>query len=229
MRRMHLLVCLAVTGCAGTLARSAGPVTSGAVQSLDDPANTRALGQVMRSPEVTEGARVLASEVGEGLAVGLAHEDVARDVQRLSSLAAAAAARTLVEVFRDEVLPEASRSLRTDLEGSLRPLIREVAHEATLGALAAVQEAAEQRPDDSLLGRMKALTIGAWLLMVAGLVLVSLLAVLGVRHLRRRARTASPAGLEPEVEAALRRLLRDPEWRMAMRRTLDEERPGVPH
>lgn len=233
MRRTPLLVCLVLSGCAGVLARSAGPVTSVAVQSLDDPPNREALGQVLGSPEVTEGARVLAAEVGQGLAQGLSDDDVVRDVRQLSRLVAAEAARTLLKVFREEVAPQASRQLRAELEGSLQPLIREVAREATFGALAAVEEKAAQKPDESLFGRLKALTAGAWVLLFLGLMLLVLMTVWVVRFVRRTTRSrgepAATDDLEPQVEAALRRLLRDPEWRTTMRQTLDEERPGAPH
>lgn len=231
MRRTPLLVCLILTGCAGVLARSAGPVTSGAVQSLDDPANTEALGHVLSSPAVTEGSRVLAAEAGQGIVHGLADDEVARDLRRLSRLVATEAAQTLIEIFREETAPEASRRLREELEGSMRPLIREVAHEATLGALDGIEEVAAQKPDDSLFGRMKALTAGAWLLLFLGLMLLVLMTVWVVRFVRRttRGRGAMAGDLEPQIEATLRRLLRDPQWRTAMRKTLDEERPGAPH
>lgn len=234
-RAVALVWVALLTGCAGTLARAAHPAVSGAIQSLDEPQNREAIGEVMKSPEIGEGARVLAAGVGEGVVRGVADDEVAERLSVLVGRMTNAALQEFIEVFRTQMAPAVSEALRDELQANLRPIVKEMSKEITAGVVAGLAQASRRQSEDSMFGKMRRLARGSlWLVLLAGVCLVAFLGmgvVLFIRRLRKRRQVASAlsSGMRAQVEVELRRLLRDPDVRQALRRELEREQPGAEH
>lgn len=236
-RTALVLACFALlTGCAGTLARAAHPAASGAIQSLDDPRNREAIGDAMRSDEIGEGARVLASGVGEGVVRGVADDEVARQLSVLVGRMTNAALQEFIEVFRTQMAPAISEALREELQTNLRPVVKEMSKEITAGVVLGLQQASQRQAEGSTVDKVRRLARGSlWLILLAGITLVAFLAmavVLFVRRLKKHRAAASsriPSDMSTQIEVGLRQLLRDPEMRRSLRRELERDEPGAHH
>lgn len=132
-----LLACLALTGCAGTLARESGAVVTGGASALDTPA-TKA--------EVDDVAH------GAGAAAGAAATDAV--IKRLGSPATATAVRSVVHAAGSQATDEAVHGRDALLGGRGPAEVRQLGASAAEGALGPKTEQRAGVLEDQFFGKL---------------------------------------------------------------------------